>query len=431
MMLSCSNIKNLLSTKKLQNAVWMISEKIVSIFGVIFVTSFVAKYIGPDNFGKLTLAASVFAIVQTFSMFGLENVIFHKVSKNKRTGEKLIRATRAIRNIIFLILTITILIYIYLTMDRLFFVLSLATSISVYFALSDIYNIYFNAVLQSKINTICNVIGLIVALILRYFIADFELSVEYLSIPIVLTTFIPFIIKRTIYNKKVSSISLDNREAKVYIYYSISVGRKLILYSLAVAIFTKTSQLFLGWQSTYDLGLYAVLSTLGMSFGFIFNALISSFMVEIYSENDFNDSQKMVARLNLIIVLVGFFILLLSIFFGDFVIKILYGDSYISVSKLLPVMVVACILSGLSTISERYLIKFHAYDYLQKKTNILLVLNVGITFFLVKYFNLWGAVLAILLTELITATLLNYFYKGGVILDSHKRIFMFSTYKNR
>jgi O-antigen/teichoic acid export membrane protein len=47
----------------------MISEKIISIFGLIFVTSFVAKYIGPENFGKLTFAGSLFAIVQTISLW--------------------------------------------------------------------------------------------------------------------------------------------------------------------------------------------------------------------------------------------------------------------------------------------------------------------------------------------------------------------------
>ncbi len=35
------------------NAVWMMSEKIISIFGLIFVTSSVAKYVGPNLLDKL------------------------------------------------------------------------------------------------------------------------------------------------------------------------------------------------------------------------------------------------------------------------------------------------------------------------------------------------------------------------------------------
>lgn len=39
----------------------MMSEKIISIFGLIFVTSFVAKYVGPTIFGDIALAMSIFS----------------------------------------------------------------------------------------------------------------------------------------------------------------------------------------------------------------------------------------------------------------------------------------------------------------------------------------------------------------------------------
>ena len=71
-----------MSKKVFSNSLWMMSEKLISIFGLIFVTSFVAKYIGPENFGKLTFVGSIFAIVQTIAMMGIENVIFQKTAKN-------------------------------------------------------------------------------------------------------------------------------------------------------------------------------------------------------------------------------------------------------------------------------------------------------------------------------------------------------------
>ena len=35
--------------EKLKNSLWMIAEKIIAVFGLIFVTSFVAKYVGPTT----------------------------------------------------------------------------------------------------------------------------------------------------------------------------------------------------------------------------------------------------------------------------------------------------------------------------------------------------------------------------------------------
>ena len=86
-----------LSNPMFSNSLWMMSEKLIAIFGLIFVTSFVAKYIGPENFGKLTFVGSIFAIVQTLSLMGTENVIFQKTAKSRKFGENIIYASRRLR----------------------------------------------------------------------------------------------------------------------------------------------------------------------------------------------------------------------------------------------------------------------------------------------------------------------------------------------
>lgn len=94
-------------------------------------------------------------------------------------------------------------------------------------------------------------------------------------------------------------------------------------------------------------------------------------------------------------------------------------------------MVLVCLFSGLSTVAEKYLIKFNAYDYLQRKTNILVVLNIFVTFITIHFYGLYGAVFSILFTEIISTTILNYFYQKYqkiIIFDTQKRIFSLSTY---
>jgi O-antigen/teichoic acid export membrane protein len=83
-----------IKSKVFTNALWMMSEKLISIFGLIFVTSFVAQYIGPENFGKLTFASSIFAIIQTIAMLGSENIIFQKTAKDRKLGEYIIDSTK-------------------------------------------------------------------------------------------------------------------------------------------------------------------------------------------------------------------------------------------------------------------------------------------------------------------------------------------------
>lgn len=422
-------VLNIFNNRLLSNSLWMISERVISLFGLIFVTSFVAKYIGPENFGKLTFAASLFAVIQTISMYGSENVIFQKTSKSPRLGIKIILATYRIRNFIFFILTPLLLAYLYFSVDFLTFIFSLASCIAMYFALHDVFNIYFNAVLESKINAYCNVAGILVSLLLRYIVVFFSLDIKFLAIPIVLVSFIPYILRRIIFKRIIMKNKINkSQDLKKYRSYMVGVGSKLVLYSLSVAIFTKTSQIFLGIESTYSLGIYTVAATLGTSFYFVLVALISSFMTDIYQEKSFIESQKKVAKLNLMVIVISFFAFLFFYIFGNWIVDFLYGEQFRSATNILLWMVVVCFFSGLSTVAEKYLIKFNAYSYLQKKTNFLVIFNVIFAYFLINKFGLYGAVFSILITEILSTSIFNYFYGDGEILDTHKRIFLPSTY---
>ncbi|HDY6881777.1 TPA: oligosaccharide flippase family protein, partial [Klebsiella pneumoniae] len=95
-----------MNKKALSNSIWMMSEKIISIFGLIFVTSYVAKYVGPSIYGEIMYATTIFQIAQVASQLGSDVVIFKRISKNHISGIKLINATLPIRVIIYLIIAV-------------------------------------------------------------------------------------------------------------------------------------------------------------------------------------------------------------------------------------------------------------------------------------------------------------------------------------
>lgn len=419
-----------MSKKIFSNSLWMMAEKVISIFGLIFVTSFVAKYIGPESFGKLAFVGSIFAIVQTIAMMGTENIIFQKIAKNKKIGETMMIASKKIRDYIYIFCTILILISLYLYTDQLTLIFGVATGIAIYFAVNDVYSIYFNAILKSKINAYCNIFALIISLFSRYLIAFLNMPVELLIIPIILVTIIPFYIRKYIYRKSFVTIeSFPKEKILRYRKYTFEIGKKLILYSLSVAILTRTSQLFLGIHSKFDLGIYTVAMTLGNGFYFILFSIISSYFTVIYKENNIEKSHFMVARLYIVIIFISFIIIAFLHIFGPLIVIKLYGEEYRGVNKILWVAGLWTLLAGLSTIAEKYIMKFHAYDYLKKKMIVLVIFNIFFTFYMVSFFGLNGGIWAILITEFLSFTLLNYFVKKGIIWETQKRILWLNTYK--
>lgn len=418
--------------RRIKNSIWMMSEKLIAIFGLIFVTSFVAKYIGPENFGKLTFVGSIFAILQTLSLMGTENIIFQKTAKNRKIGENIIYASKRLRDYIYGSLSIITLGGLYFYTDRLTFIFGISTCIAIYFAVHDVYSIYFNAILESKINAYCNITALIISLSVRYLIVLFQLPIETLGIPIILLTLIPFLLRKYLYTKKKLSVGIMLPYAiKRYRKYTFAVGQKLLLYSLSVAIFTKTAQLFLGLESQFDLGIYTVAMTLGNSFYFVLLAIISSYFTGIYQEESLEKSQNNVAQLYMVVVVISLFVTLGLYLFGPWVVSVLYGVEFIRVTEILWLAGLVTLFSGLSTIAEKYLIKFNAYEYLKRKTFILVFFNVIFTFLMVKLYGLYGGIYAILTTEILSVTLFNYFFRDGLIWDTQKRMFIISTYLKR
>src|SRR5690606_4349565 len=160
---------NMFFEKKIfSNSLWMMLEKFLGIFGLIFVNSYMAKYIGPENFGKLAFTTSIFVFVQSLSWFGAQNVLFKRLSENVSSGLRLALASQIMRRYFFIIASVIALSYLWIFSDTLTFIFGLGNCIASYFIISDIFTIHNNSQLISIVNALTNMLGLILALVLRF-----------------------------------------------------------------------------------------------------------------------------------------------------------------------------------------------------------------------------------------------------------------------
>lgn len=414
--------------KVISNSIWIVGEKAVSIFGLIFVNSMVAKYIGSENFGKLNLGISLFAIVQIFAYLGCRDIIFQRASSKVLSAWSLIDKTRYIRDGAFFISAVPILIYLYFFSDLLTFYFSLASAVATYIAIHDLYSIYFNAKLQSYINTITNVIGLVVGLSVRFLIALAELNILWLTLPIILLTLIPFLIRWYIFYF-IEKKSTFTRFTSIYNRYLFFNGAKLLPYTLSVAIFTRLSQLFLSaLVGMSALGIYSVITTIGNGLSVVVSAIVASLSVRVFSEK--NDYEVNIILTKAAVVVTILFILFLGFlyFFKDIIIELLYGSEYKLAADYLPLYAVTILFATYSGLSEKYILRLKGYDYLFKKMIVLLIMAIPISYTFINTLGLKGGVLSTILIECLTTTILNYFFRKGEIMILH--IFIIKNFFN-
>ncbi|MFW2100940.1 oligosaccharide flippase family protein [Acinetobacter johnsonii] len=416
-------MKMIFSNKIFSNSLWMMLEKVISIFGLIFVNALMAKYIGPENFGKLAFTTSIFLFVQTLAWFGAQNILFKRFSQNAQSGLKLAISTQKMRQFFCVLVSAIALFYLWLYTDPLTFIFGLGNFIASYFIVSDFYTTYNNSMLLSYVNAISNTIGLAVALILRFFLVLFEAEPYTMVYPIIIIALIPYLLRKIYYQKKNKKIYVAN--TKKYNKYLFLTGSGLVFSTLSIVFYTQISNIFLAkFVSFSELAIYNVAMTLGGAWGFVNLALITSFFPKIYEEKQFEAQQKILKQLHIIVLLISGCALLGVLWLGEWIVVWLYGAEYSLSSNLLPYIVIGTALSALGTISYRYMIAFNAYKYLAIKMFSMAVFSIGISYLLINRYGVFGAAICFIIVEFISLTIANYFFRNSIIFKMHSNVIL-------
>lgn len=413
----------------MSNAAWMMSEKIVSVFGVIFVTSYVAKSFGPSIFGQMAFSASLFSVVQTIAIFGTETILFKHISKSAGKGVRLMNVARKMRMALLLMLSLPVLLYVWYAMPENFLVFAIASFLSAMFVTQDTFSVFNNARLASRLNTVANSLGMALGFSISFVIAWLKLSPLLLAFSIVAVTMVPYLIKRFAFYREFDDLAPPKKRSGTYLRYLMYAGLPLAISSIFISIQVKMAQMFLvGVGSASDLGLFAAANTISASWIFIPAAIITSCFTEIFRERS-EVAMKLTARLNGYVMGVSLLMLLVIALFGEKIIIALYGHEYTQSGSLITVLSIATCFSAMGTVAYRYMVKEGGFNYLLRKIVCLMVISVPLSYWLIQQHGIMGAAWSVLISELLSVTVMNYFFKNGVIKKIQVSSLNYKTYK--
>lgn len=223
----------------------MMSEKIISVFGVIFVTSYVAKSFGPTVFGQMAFSTSLFAMVQTVAIFGTETILFKRVSKNASKGLRLMTIARTMRMVLLLVTSVPVLIWVWYNMQENFLAFALASFVASVFVTQDTFSVYNNARLASRLNTIANAVGMLLSFGISFTVAWLRLNPLWLTLSIVAVTLVPYLIKRHNFYQDHQDQMPPREKRTAYLRYLMYAGLPLAISSIFISVQVKAAQMFL------------------------------------------------------------------------------------------------------------------------------------------------------------------------------------------
>lgn len=76
------------------NTSWLFFERIVGMAISFFVGVYVARYLGPGNFGLLSYAGSFVGLFVVIATLGLDNIVIRELVKDEKRSDELLGTTK-------------------------------------------------------------------------------------------------------------------------------------------------------------------------------------------------------------------------------------------------------------------------------------------------------------------------------------------------
>lgn len=80
------------------SSAWLIAERLIRLFGGMFVVGLMARHLGPNGFGELNYIVSLLSVLQIFSNLALDEVIFRELALRRDRQQALLLAAILLRS---------------------------------------------------------------------------------------------------------------------------------------------------------------------------------------------------------------------------------------------------------------------------------------------------------------------------------------------
>ncbi|NDL62587.1 flippase [Acerihabitans arboris] len=414
------------------NSLWIILEKFCFAGAGIISAMYIARYLGPENFGTLSYLVSIIALILPFIQLGSDNVLFNRIAKKPHSGMNLMIASLRLKLMLFIIFSIGLITWAcyFLPLEHTEILLVLLAG--TFFTLRDIYKLYYDATLASKVNLVINNSVLVLFVATNLMFAWLQLSLIWFAFSLAVRSIIPYMVRKILFSREQRAKGMRHKrrlKAKYSTFYNIyllKVGFPLAISSLAIVIYTRIDQIMLAkFMGYHAVGIYSAALAISGGWVLVPMALITSFMSTIASERDARRAGDRVRMLYMITLALCAPVIVALGFFSKDIIQLIYGDAFMDSASILLICGLTSLCSVLGTISYRIILMHSGYRFVALKMPVIALLNIGLNYHFIPLFGIKGAALSTLLSEVISLLVLNAMFKKGLVTYQ-----LFSAYKS-
>lgn len=402
------------SKKTKYNFSWLVFDKFAraSLNFLLFI--FLARYLGPTEFGILNYLLALVFLFTSISSLGINPVLTNTLIKNKRKNNNNIISNSYILRFFSSLFgyLIFILFIIFLHGKNFYLNYSIIIGLSIIVKSYEVLFSYFESKSLSKYIVISQTISLVIVFSLTVFFLYLELDLKYIYYCFLVDSLIILVLINIFFFTKERNFlfSLDFKK----IYKIICKSFPVLLSIVSVVIYMRIDQVMINLLlSESDVGIYSVSVRIVEMFHFIPKIIMVSYLPILLISKNYNfELIKINSLLFKLSILVIFFIIILS----KYITPILFGEIYTESALTTILLSLSLIFVFIGVVNEHWYISKNLQKYYAFNVFIGAITNIILNYFFIPSFGISGAAYSTILTYLFIIFLFDIFNKKTRVL---------------
>lgn len=389
------------------NTAWLMGEKVLRMFMGLFVGIWVARYLGPEQFGLLSYAQSFVFLFTAIATLGLDSIVVRELVKDNSQRNVLLGTAFTLK----LIGSLCILPLLWLGVqftsndsytNLLIFIIASGTI----FQSFNVIDFYYQSSVLSKYVAFSNNITLAISSIIKIVLILNQASLLTFAIVGVFDTVILALGLVYFYWQKTHHSLREWQFDRVVAKRLLADSWPLIISSVMVSLYMKIDQVMIKEMlDSNAVGQYAAAVRISEAWYFLPMAICSSIFPAIINAKKVSEKlyYQRLKRLYSVMVWLGVAVALPMTFMSDWIISLLYGSAYIQAGQILMIHVWAGLFVCIGVASSRWMINENLQIYSTWNTTIGATLNIVLNYILIVNVGVLGAAIATLIAYAVSA----------------------------
>jgi O-antigen/teichoic acid export membrane protein len=401
--------------KYFKNTSWLMGEKILRIGVGLFVGIWVARYLGPEQFGLLSYAQSFVFLFTAIATLGLDGIVVRELVKYPKKRGSLLGTAFGLKFIGAILILPILAVAVQLTSNDnytnlLVFIIASATI----FQSFNVIDFYCQATVQSKYVAFANAATLAISSVVKVALLLNEAPLIAFAAMIVFDSIVLSSGLIYFYFKYLKLKLIDLKFSQTIAIELLRDSWPLILSGLVVSVYMKIDQVMI--KEIIDLeavGQYAAAVRISEAWYFIPMVIASSIFPAIINAKNISNHAYYIRIQNLYssIVWVTVVITVPISLFSDWVISFLYGLQYSQAANVLTIHALSGVFVSLGVVSGKWYLIENLQMLAFWRTFFGMLINVLLNFILIPTFGLIGAAFATLVGQAAAAIIFDVFHK--------------------